>query len=146
MNVVSLRARTLCLIWAACAASCLAGPSKIHWITDYPTAVRLAAKTHRLLVVDFYANYCPDCHKLEKLTYPSAKLASFLNSGFIPVKLNVEIKKNIRVANKFDVSPLPDIVVITPAGRAVGDWIGYKSPAAFMAAVHQLASQARQRP
>lgn len=88
-----------------------------------PTQVReafvTAAKTHRRVLLDFGANWCPDCRILAGIfSLPAA--ASWLEKNFVVVPVNVErLNANMDLAAQYGVTitAVPTVLILTPQGR-----------------------------
>ncbi|WP_158281534.1 thioredoxin family protein [Sediminitomix flava] len=67
---------------------------KIHWLA-FDEAVTEAQKTERMILIDVYTEWCGWCKHMGNKTYQDDHLASYVNSHFLPVKLNAETRKKI---------------------------------------------------
>ncbi|WP_309493394.1 thioredoxin family protein [Candidatus Hecatella orcuttiae] len=103
----------------------------INWRHDFHEALNLAQVEGKLLMMEFYADWCGWCRKLDMETYTDPRLAAFLNEEFIPLKIDVENRENLVLADRYRVWELPTIVFLTPAGEEVGRIVGYRPPDAF---------------
>ena len=107
------------------------GDSDVRWGTDFDAAVKLAKKTKRDLLVDFFATWCGPCKMLDKTTYKDPQVKKFL-SKFVLVKLDVDIPKNRLVVRYYEASSLPSVGIITAAGKFKGGFVGYRPPEEFV--------------
>lgn len=62
-------------------------PAEIHFTRDLKSALTLAAQEGKPLLVDFEADWCVWCKRLDYYTYPDAEVAKRLK-GFTVVKIN----------------------------------------------------------
>ncbi len=61
----------------------------IHWLTFEQLEDSLATKPKKVFI-DFYADWCVYCKKMDKAAFKDASVISKLNSEYYAVKMNVE--------------------------------------------------------
>ena len=102
-------------------------------------AVVLAKSTHRFVLLNFGADWCPECRILTK-TFAEPAVARFLKANFVPVKIDVGqmvginyTEKNIDLTLKYgafttkESIAVPFIVILDGNGSVVsrtnnGEW------------------------
>lgn len=57
-------------------------------------------KEDKLVIVDFYTDWCGWCKKLDAETYKDPEVAALMNKYFYPVKFDAESKDTVAFANK----------------------------------------------
>jgi thioredoxin-related protein len=77
----------------------------------------------RKFIVFFHADWCAYCHKLEKNAFSNQEIADYINTNFVPVK--VDTMKESQTAARFGVRGLPDIRFLTPEGDGIAKIPGY---------------------
>lgn len=77
----------------------------------------------RKFMVFFHADWCAYCHKLEKNAFSNQEIADYINTNFVPVK--VDTMKESQTAARFGVRGLPDIRFLTPEGEGIAKIPGY---------------------
>lgn len=92
------------------------------WGDSYAKGLQLAREQKRLLLVDFSAEWCGWCRKMDHDVYASEQVKSTLKD-FVCVKVDVD--HDARTAAAFEIGSLPRTVVIAPDGRIAGDRLGY---------------------
>lgn len=65
--------------------------NEIKWL-DFNSGYDLAKKKNKIMIVDIYTDWCGWCKRMDRDTYEKANIISAINSDFIPVKFNPEIK------------------------------------------------------
>jgi thioredoxin-related protein len=101
----------------------------ITWSSSYHAAAAVARQTHKLMMVDFYTDWCVWCKRLDKDTYPDEKVAAAAGD-FVPVKVNAE-KEGKEEAAKYKVTGYPTILFIDGDGNLESKIVGYMPPADF---------------
>lgn len=77
----------------------------------------------RKFMVFFHADWCAYCHKLEKNAFSNHEIAEYINTNFVPIK--VDTMKDSQTAARFGVRGLPDIRFLTPEGDGIAKIPGY---------------------
>jgi thioredoxin-like negative regulator of GroEL len=105
--------------------------SAIKWERQFEDAVRKARATRKPLLVDFWAQWCGWCHKLDKTTYADATVVR-LSEEFVAVKVDTEgSARGAAVAYRYDVTSLPTVAFLTPHGRPLMRLNGFQGPGQF---------------
>jgi thioredoxin-like negative regulator of GroEL len=104
----------------------------IKWEKNFEEALKKAKKAGKPIIVDFWADWCGWCHRLDRTTYADPWVARKAQD-FVAVKVNTEgSRKELDVALKYHVtSQLPTIVFLSPEGRQVGRLNGFQGPGQF---------------
>ncbi|MFZ9691611.1 MAG: thioredoxin family protein, partial [Phycisphaerales bacterium] len=82
--------------------------------------------------LDFYATWCPPCRRLDAETWKDPQVVSWLEANAIPLKIDAE--RNPGLSERFMVEAYPTLVFLDPSGREVLRVLGFRDPAAFLAA------------
>ncbi len=94
----------------------------IKWRT-FDAAQQQENEGKRKFMIYFHADWCAYCHKLEKNAFSNQEIADYINSNFVPVK--VDTNKESQTAARFGVRGLPDIRFLTPDGDGIAKIPGY---------------------
>jgi thiol-disulfide isomerase/thioredoxin len=106
---------------------------EIPWTSGWKAAERQARAERKPLLVDFWAQWCEWCHELDRTTYRDARVVE-LARHFVPVKVNAEGSLGeVELAGRYEVSSLPTIAFVTPAGRVFVRRTAFEGPEAFVA-------------
>jgi len=97
---------------------------------NLPVALSRAGSENKLVMVDFYTDWCGWCKKLDSTTLADPDVQRAL-SGFVVVKLNAE-KGGLSDAKRFGVDAFPTIVFLDATGAEVGRIPGYMDPKPFL--------------
>jgi thiol-disulfide isomerase/thioredoxin len=105
--------------------------SGIRWERHFEEALRKARSTHKPLMIDFWAEWCGWCQRLDQTTYLDPDVIK-LADGFVAVKINSEgSPREQEVALRYDVASLPTIAFVSPGGRLITRLTGYQGPGQF---------------
>ncbi len=124
-----MTAPVLALILAgAPAASTTPG---IHWERGFEVALQKAKAQGKPVFVDFWAPWCGWCQRLDETTYVDPEVVR-LSRDFVAVKINTEgVRSETQVALRYNVSDLPTIAFLSPAGRSILRVTGFQGPGQF---------------
>jgi len=114
------------------------GPAKqpeVKWVRQWDAALKRAQQTRKPLLVDFWAEWCGWCHRLDQTTYVDPVVVR-MSEDFVSVKVNTEgTPREVAVARRYDVSSLPTIAFLSPAGRVILRLNGFQGPGQFPRAI-----------
>ena len=103
----------------------------IRWEHRFDEAVKKARAAKKPIMIDFWADWCSWCHRLDQTTYVDPVVVK-LSEDFIALKLDTEGgKKNQDIALHYNVATLPTITFITPGGRQILTLKGFQGPGQF---------------
>ena len=104
-------------------------------------ALALAKESGKLIIVNFYTDWCPNCRRMNEKTYRDEAVLKQLNKSFISVKLNAESSRPLniegqtvteyQVALMFRVGSYPTTWFLTAEGRPLLPIKGYYGPDLF---------------
>jgi thioredoxin-like negative regulator of GroEL len=107
------------------------GPAGIRWERKFEDALKKARAADKPVMIDFWAEWCGWCHRLDKTTYMDPAVLA-LAKDFVAVKVNTEGEpRDVAVAIRYDVSSLPTIMVVSPRGRPIARVNGFVGPGQF---------------
>lgn len=121
------------------------GPKQgVRWERNFERALKKAQAEGKPLMIDFWADWCGWCHRLDETTYRDPEVVR-LAAGFVPVKVNAEgSKADVGVALRYGVAQLPTIAFVSPSGRAILKLQGFQGPGQFpktMETAREMASK-----
>ena len=83
------------------------------------------------MLVNFYADWCVWCKRLDSTTLRDAKVASVLQSEVVPLSLDVD-HGGKELSSEYGVDGLPMIIMLDSAGKEIGRIPGYMPPDSFL--------------
>ena len=99
----------------------------INWETNYNTALEKAAKENKVIMIDFYTDWCTICKIMETNVYLDKNVASNINYNSVPLKINAEYndKYTKLLTNQYNISAFPTTVFINTNGFIIKKILGY---------------------
>ncbi len=138
-----INTRTLALT-----AFLLLSAASLSWLTATKTEMRVpfsnintrawedaqaqASEEDKLMFVDFDADYCATCRRMDKTTYMDATLADFIRQKVVALRVNVQDFDGVEWSQKYNVEVLPTMLVLNSKGEVVERLIGYQSAAVLL--------------
>lgn len=102
----------------------------INWRDNWSAALEEAKQTNRPLVLEFYMEGCPHCHRLVRETHADDKVAAALNDRFIPVRL--EGRGQMELVQKLGVRGAPTTLVFSSDGQEKHRFVGFQAPEDYL--------------
>jgi thiol-disulfide isomerase/thioredoxin/YHS domain-containing protein len=95
----------------------LAAADELRWQPDLETARQLAAQNNRLILVHFWAPWCPPCRRLEQNVFQQQGVGPALDVNFVLVKVNLD--EHPELQRQFNIRTIPCDVIMTAQGRVL---------------------------
>jgi thiol-disulfide isomerase/thioredoxin len=114
-------------LWVA-ASSLFAAPFSD---LSFEAASKEAAKTGKIVLVDFYATWCVPCKMLDKNTWTDATVIRWLEQKTVALRIDAE--KETALAKHYKIEAYPSVLLIKPDGTEIDRLVGYRGPKKFMA-------------
>lgn len=115
-------------------------PQSSQWISYSEDAIS-EAKGNKIVLIDFWAEWCEACHTLEKQTFSDPQVKAILDD-FLLVKVDATKDQEpvSSILSKYDVTGLPFVMFIEKDGTIRADLTltGYEPPSAFLKRLQQL--------
>jgi thiol:disulfide interchange protein DsbD len=103
--------------------------SEVTWLTAYDEAITAAKKNKQPVMIDFYADWCGWCKRLDSDTYVDKDVVA-LAQDFVSLKIDADAEKSI--SSKYKVVGLPTILFIDSNGNEIHRVVGYRPPEDFV--------------
>ncbi len=121
VKILCLFVLFLCFI-AACFSDSVPSSDSVKWYS-YNEGIAAGEKEGKKVFVNFYADWCTFCAKMEKETFKEQSVVEYLNEHFISIKVNTEKENDI--ARKHFVRGLPMTWFLEPNGEKISSLPGY---------------------
>jgi thiol:disulfide interchange protein len=102
----------------------LMAQAPVTWETDLSVALKRARAEKKPVLLDLWADWCPDCHRFADKVVPAPEVQTVLRKT-IPVAIMVSTKEKAEVAEhaelirRFQVHAYPTLVILDTEGREV---------------------------
>ena len=112
------------------------GASAIAWESDFSVALSRASHEKKVLMVDFYTDWCGWCKRLDQTTLSDPRVQRTLHQ-LVSIKLNAD-KEGRAAAQRYRVEGYPTIVFVDGSGSEVGRIPGYMDAGPFLAELEDI--------
>ena len=120
------------------------GAEGIRWERRFDDALLRAKTLGKPVMVDFWAEWCGWCHRLDQTTYVDPVVVR-LAKEFVAVKVDTESgSRASAIALKYDVSTLPTVLFLSPSGKLIYRLSGFQGPGQFPRTLDAARKQAVQ--
>lgn len=116
----------LCFLGSVQAAP--SAESHIRWEKTYASAVTQSKKTRKPLLIEFYADWCGPCKKMESTTLRDNEVLKVVRR-FVAVRINLDKARDL--ARRFKVTSIPHALIMWPNGKIVREAVGYQEAPDF---------------
>lgn len=96
--------------------------ASVAWVSSLDQAKQIAAREHRLILVDFYADWCGPCQLMLQTTYRDPRVIQ-ISKRFVAVKINVD--EQPQIATSYGIDSLPTLAFLNATGKPLDGVIGY---------------------
>lgn len=105
------------------------------WFTDLDEAKKIAAATNRKIFVDFFAEWCGPCKRLEADCFGTAEFKALSKKL---VFLRIDVDKQPAVSKAYGITAMPTQMIVNPDGSIVNQTIGYANRKLFFDWVYSV--------
>ncbi|QDU23975.1 thioredoxin family protein [Urbifossiella limnaea] len=140
--------RTTLVVAGLLAAAAPAAAQEVRWRTDYAAARKDAAAAGKPLLLDFAAEWCGPCKRMEATTFRTPAVVAAVSAAVVPVRVDAD--KDAWLVKAAGIQAFPTLILLTPEGKVIARREGFadaaqvteflrQAPAARPAAVVQPA-------
>lgn len=84
---------------------------------DLERGIAQAKESGRNVIIDFWATRCGPCKSLDEWIWSDAEVAAVLNSGYVGVKLDADVEKEL--VGRYHVEGYPTMIVLDSSGKEI---------------------------
>jgi thioredoxin-related protein/YHS domain-containing protein len=116
---------------------------EIPWSTDIEGSLQQAADSGRPVLMEFTADWCMYCKRMEKTTFVDPRVVSFVNQHYVAVRIDADEHKQL--VTDLDIKGLPAILVVSPTLQIIERIPGFQTPEALLAKLNRSSGGNRQQ-
>ncbi len=106
-------------------------PGEHGWYSDYQEGLRAAEEKQTLALIDFWAEWCAACFKMEKDLFTSDEFRDFVAANnIVLIRLDftdTDTQEKEDIAQKYEIHGLPTLVIADEDGEMVGKMLGFRN-------------------
>lgn len=130
------------IILCSCAESGIFGEERVDWESDFEKGLSRARDEQKLLLVDFSAEWCPVCSKMDKTTYSDKRIVTLLKQ-YVAVRINIENDQDLADefdgnARKYGGSGVPTTLILDADGSEIFREHGFLSADKLLSLLESL--------
>lgn len=111
----------------------------ITWTNTLAEGLETAREKGLPLMVDFYADWCGWCKKLDRDVYTTDQVVK-LSRQFVNVKVNTD--RDAATAQRYKIQGLPTVLFLGSNGEVIEQFIGYRPPQDFIRVMQEVLKNA----
>lgn len=106
-------------------------------VDDYKKAFELAKASHRKILLDFFAIWCPPCNRLDNEVFSSPEFLK-VTKNWVTLKVDVDSPEAWDLKARYQVKGYPTVVMASSEGDVLTRFEGYISRPSFFKLFQQI--------
>ena len=116
--------------------------NEVKWENDIDLALNLASISNKIIMIEFMADWCPPCKKMDSETFSDESVIKKLNE-FILVKINVDKQQDIAQeyngnAKKYGGIGIPNILFLDKEKNIIHRIVGFHNPSELITVMDSI--------
>ena len=109
--------------------------AQIYWITDFEKARTIGKEYGKLMLIDFWADWCKPCRDMDSELWnnPKSKIDA---QNFVAIK--IDVMKDKVTLRKFDVTGIPKVVIAMADGTVIWEKTGFNSAEDYIDVINSI--------
>ncbi len=91
-------------------------------------AIEKAKEERKFIFLDIYADWCPPCKKLKRISFKNEAVGSYYNENYVSIAVDGETKEGKALIKKYGVRSYPTLMIIDYYGNMRTSVVGFKRP------------------
>ena len=117
--------------------------SPVSNLQELDIHIEQAKLNNQMIMIDYYADWCVDCVRMEKTTFANEAVINKLKTGFISIQIDVTDPSDLggkELKQRFNVFGPPATLFLDSNGRVLADkgFYGYMDSTAFLDLINTL--------
>ena len=116
--------------------------NEIRWGNNLDSALTIASKNNKIIMIDFMAEWCPPCQKMEKETFSNVDIIKKSND-FIQIRIDIDKQQNIAKkyngnARKYGGIGIPNILFLDKDKNIISHIVGFHDVVRLMGIIDSV--------
>jgi thiol-disulfide isomerase/thioredoxin len=122
--IMSTSTKFIILFLFASLSNITPGIGQVNWNYNYEKAISIAKVSGKLVFIDFYADWCGPCRKMDIDVWNTSEMTKE-SAGLVMVKVDVD--RYPEVASAYNISSIPRMILIDPFENRIDEITGYQN-------------------
>ncbi len=129
----------------SCSESTFFGIGGVQWETDLERGFIKARDEQKLLLVDFSAEWCSVCRKMDRTTYSDKRIVTHIKQ-YIAVRIDIDKEQDLADefdgnARRYGGSGVPTTVILNADGSEIYKEHGFLSPDTLLSILEDIEAE-----